>query len=755
MKFKTSSFIKSIVGKDLITDPYIAVFELVKNSYDADAHKVIISFNTGEDNEQGFGKINQQGKIYIVDNGHGMSKADLENKWLALADSEKVEGQIDDNKINTHKRVYVGSKGIGRFSTDRLGSLVTIRTKIASENIEHKITIDWEKYEKSSKILFNEIENEYSFSSNLSLPKTKSYTIIEISNLRENWEDENIEKVIEKVRRLKNPFKSNDNLNIYCGINIFNLGEKVELSKNYLIESNISDVLKEKSINITAKISKTPTQTKDNISNKGEVHQEVNITLHDRGELIYEISKREIDSILGNVDKIEISVNYLTTSAKSTFTRRMGIEPVNYGNIFIYRNGFHVSPYGDTNYDIFGLNLRKTQGYSRYLATRELIGFISIDDSKNYFKETSSRNNGFIENGYFTALENFYMDFVQRPLERYVHLINFGEDKELKKELNFSNANISENEKENFKKYISKDGYIVKSFDENLNFEKNKPEKIIERLKAVAENPHAETNNEQIKKDTKKLEKQFKAIKEENKEVTKAFEKTQEKLEYVERQNLNLSRKRSEQSYNEQITHHFVKLSKRLKSAVANLEGLKTNLPEEELDKFNIAIRKIVRTQNELIAFQELLTKTEIETRKNTSLNWIELFTWYFDEKTDEKLKINIIYEKESILKNWLIPNTYAIEVIMLLENLFENAKDNGATYIDFIFESQALKIQNDSRPIPENIINDIFDLGFTTKKSGTGIGLNQVKSFLKKHDMTISVKNLDNLVEFTIQRVK
>ena len=86
MKFKTSSFIKSIVGKDLITDPYIAVFELVKNSYDADAHKVIISFNTGEDNEQGFGKINQQGKIYIVDNGHGMSKADLENKWLALAD---------------------------------------------------------------------------------------------------------------------------------------------------------------------------------------------------------------------------------------------------------------------------------------------------------------------------------------------------------------------------------------------------------------------------------------------------------------------------------------------------------------------------------------------------------------------------------------------------------------------------------------------------------------------------------------------
>ena len=62
MKFKTSSGIKSIVGKDLITDRYVAIFELVKNSYDARATEVIVSFNTSEDSEEGDGSLDD-GKI--------------------------------------------------------------------------------------------------------------------------------------------------------------------------------------------------------------------------------------------------------------------------------------------------------------------------------------------------------------------------------------------------------------------------------------------------------------------------------------------------------------------------------------------------------------------------------------------------------------------------------------------------------------------------------------------------------------------
>ena len=42
--FSIKSGLKDIIGKDLITDDNIAVFELVKNSYDAHANNVIITF---------------------------------------------------------------------------------------------------------------------------------------------------------------------------------------------------------------------------------------------------------------------------------------------------------------------------------------------------------------------------------------------------------------------------------------------------------------------------------------------------------------------------------------------------------------------------------------------------------------------------------------------------------------------------------------------------------------------------------------
>ena len=85
MQFKVSSALKDLVGKDLITNDNVAIFELVKNSYDAYATKVEIRFS---DNE-----------IIIADNGKGMSFDDLKNKWLFLGYSAKKDGTEDaDNE---------------------------------------------------------------------------------------------------------------------------------------------------------------------------------------------------------------------------------------------------------------------------------------------------------------------------------------------------------------------------------------------------------------------------------------------------------------------------------------------------------------------------------------------------------------------------------------------------------------------------------------------------------------------------------
>ena len=68
MQFKISSALKDIIGRDLINDDFIAIFELVKNSYDAYATKVKISFND---------IYSDKPKIVIEDNGKGIAAKDL------------------------------------------------------------------------------------------------------------------------------------------------------------------------------------------------------------------------------------------------------------------------------------------------------------------------------------------------------------------------------------------------------------------------------------------------------------------------------------------------------------------------------------------------------------------------------------------------------------------------------------------------------------------------------------------------------
>lgn len=85
LKFKVSSGLKNILGRDLITSDNIAILELVKNSYDAHATKVDITFKADS--------------ITIADNGKGMSLSDIQQKWLFVGYSAKKMTQKMYNHI--------------------------------------------------------------------------------------------------------------------------------------------------------------------------------------------------------------------------------------------------------------------------------------------------------------------------------------------------------------------------------------------------------------------------------------------------------------------------------------------------------------------------------------------------------------------------------------------------------------------------------------------------------------------------------
>ena len=101
-RFDVNTF--RLLGRDLITDRITALFELVKNSYDANAESVTIEFVN-------VGTKNGESKIIIIDNGIGMTLSDIENKWMVIGTNSKRKELYSPEPF---KRRYIGEKGIGR-----------------------------------------------------------------------------------------------------------------------------------------------------------------------------------------------------------------------------------------------------------------------------------------------------------------------------------------------------------------------------------------------------------------------------------------------------------------------------------------------------------------------------------------------------------------------------------------------------------------------------------------------------------------
>ena len=136
LHFKVSAGLKNIIGKELINDKFIAIFELVKNSYDAGAKNVTIKFENIYSNNA---------IIYIIDDGKGMSKQEIIDKWLFVAYSEKKSSTYRDNI--RFRRNYAGAKGVGRFSCDRLGEFVELISKNDGNARANSVKINWNKFE--------------------------------------------------------------------------------------------------------------------------------------------------------------------------------------------------------------------------------------------------------------------------------------------------------------------------------------------------------------------------------------------------------------------------------------------------------------------------------------------------------------------------------------------------------------------------------------------------------------------------------
>jgi len=805
-KFRISAKLKNIIGKELITDDNVAIFELVKNSFDAYAKRVKIIF--------------EDEKITIWDDGKGMDKEDIITKWLFVAYSAKKEG-VEDIKLKKdefrtyrdkiqQKTTYAGAKGIGRFSSDRLGSLMTMITKTPSkDSLYWKISFNWDDFEVDSEEEFIDMNVQYESYVESPVKDFKHGTIIEIGGLRSVWPRNAKLELKHTLEKLINPFQDIDKKD---GISSFNIEI---ISENDLFKDN--DIKTNKDYNLRDIVNGTVRnfifetlniKTTQIISYIQPDAKSITTELIDRGKLIYKIEEKNPFTYLTSSTRIHLY--YLNRAAKSNFTKLMGIDVTKFGSIFLFNNGFRVFPIGEPGNDPFSIDKRKAQGYARFLGTRELIGQIQLWGINEQFIEATSRDKGFIETNGTKELKEYFIETLKK-IEGYVEPILW----KIQKRTEDSDETIDYDAKTQILELVSqiagnKNIKLLGYSKDLINIISEKAEstspEIFEYLEKIAES----TKDNKFHDEIKKYKEQFSRLKKEKEEEEKKRIKAEEKAKAEELKRIEAEekakaeeRKRQEADYKRLKAEEEARLERvkrleeekrrkqresqvRFYESVRNLEvsdvqnlhhqiGIEANNIETKIVNFKRRIKDKTQVTNEEInslldeliyVNKKVLAVTRFTTKENfmaaarVTVDDIILFIkQYIYDIFKYQIEGSLSIEIEDLVKEKFVTEFKPIEVTIIIDNLISNSKKKNAKNVvitfNRIYDSKLEIIYRDNgdgldKSIPEKEM--IFERGYTTTR-GSGLGLFHVRDILSKelNKSKIGVNQLKSGIEFII----
>lgn len=786
LQFKISSALKDLVGKDLIRNDNIAIFELVKNSYDAFATKVEIIF--------------EKDKIVIADNGKGMTLDDLNNKWLFLAYSAKKDGTEDSEEekqksyrdnINRH---YAGAKGVGRFSCDRLGANLTLTTKSLKDEKTQQLLIDWKEFEKDQKQEFIDIEIPHNMiSDSVIFPENKNTgTILEITTLRKQWNRDDILVLKRSLEKLINPFSES----LDFVIELICENEKLEDEKAKLEKKHDRDIVNGIIKNSISQVISIKTTRIDVVLNE----QYIETSIIDRDTEIYRIREK---NIFNKLSSVVINLYFLNQAAKTAFSKKMGVQPVQYGSIFLFRNGFRILPFGNPGDDSWKLDYRAQQGYARFLGNRDLFGRVDIQtDNIEEFKEVSSRDGGLVESETTIQLRRLF-ELSHHRLERYVSGVLWGEgflkrqyfkdkidveknrellskDKDLDSAEFIIKSNLGSkidfvqlvktliNDKDIEVIYYNKD--LANIFSEPTLFDDINPQVILNLEKIAQKTKDSElmSSIEDAKQKIEELQKQkedaeqraedakiqamkaeearSKAVyeaniaKEKQEKVEKENKELGEKIEQVQKDNLFLtSDVNSDIKQLTSLQHTITHTSKKIRLAIENaMEYLKTNDKDSLIESLN----RVFLLNQQIETISGLVSKVNYDVKANK-------ITKDFVEFTNEYLRncctanySNITFHVPKTRIEWQT-KFEAIKIIIIIDNLLSNSDkfETKNIYIDWIENPKNIDFifRDDGNGIPAKSLPEIFNYRFSTTDGG-GLGLYHVKSIME-NDFSGSVE--------------
>lgn len=420
ISFKSRARLMPQIGDQLIKNESIALLELVKNAYDADAPDVWVEMWDIDKTDKG--------KIIVKDNGDGMDLSIVENSWMEIGTDNK-KNLLDDYILNDKKsafgRLPMGEKGIGRFGVHKLGSKIILITRMQGRK-EVVVKIDWtsfEKFDYLEQVPITVIEREPEY-----FTGQQKGTYIEITELKNVWTRGKLRDVYRSIMSLQSPFESIQSFNV-----VFETNHKEWLEGLLTVDRIKNDALFFADVSIEGneitelKYEFKPWKVLNKLKEKQVVRTHIEMCREER-ENKNKILKK-IDLGLFDIGKVRMKLMIFdldNTILSYGVSDKKGLKEYlkNNGGIAVYRDNIRIYEYGDSGNDWLQLESKRINAPGTTLSSKITIGAIYLNrqDSGSLIEKTNRE--GFVEN---EAFEEFRYAIVN-AIEKIQTLRNIDKD---------------------------------------------------------------------------------------------------------------------------------------------------------------------------------------------------------------------------------------------------------------------------------------------------------------------------------------
>lgn len=412
--FRVQSHILKLLGDELIGHDRLAVFELVKNAYDADATVVDITLSLDS----------TPPTITVSDNGCGMSEEVIETAWLEIGTDSKRNK--NDHRRMPSGRMPLGEKGVGRLAIQKLGNIVHIVTRTV-DGREYDFSVDWPKLIESARYLGGGLDVIVHENIPPKGIKYKSGTLVEISGLhRTEWSRREIRDLYRLVTSLNNPFDEAESFKV----NLHLPGREHEIADlptmQEMLDASVWKFefeLNDKDGLLSWEYAFNPPKfksLKSRVSGSGKTREKLALLEPDEDDLPIE-DRSQKKKKHGDQDKIFLQVSDLAGIGKIhgqiyAFHRRDEILKAsgapqqlkkwleNQTGIRVYRDNIRVFNYGEPGEDWLGLDARRINRPTGKLGTQNIIAQISLNLEDSHLLKEKTNREGFDDNEAFRRL---------------------------------------------------------------------------------------------------------------------------------------------------------------------------------------------------------------------------------------------------------------------------------------------------------------------------------------------------------------